>query len=63
MAVTTRRGKKTTIHPPMSSLVKGEMKKNKKLVEASEELVDKMEKEVEVSKKVVPISRPPPPFI
>ena len=53
MAVTTR-GCKQTIDRTMLSVVEGEMRKDKDVVEASEELFDKTTKEEEVHKKVVP---------
>ena len=46
----------------MSYVVEDNMRKDKEVVEASGELVDKTTKEAEVSQKVVPIPRPPPPF-
>ena len=43
MTVTTRRGKQT-IDPPMPFVVECDMRKDKDVVEASGELVDKMMK-------------------
>ncbi|XP_069148240.1 uncharacterized protein [Solanum lycopersicum] len=56
------RGGKQTVDPPIPSVVEDEMRKDKEVVETSDELVDKMMKEIEVPQKLVPFRRPPPPF-
>ena len=61
MALTTRGGKHT-IDPHMSSVVKGDMSKGEKVVEASGEFMDKMAKETDLSQRIVPIAISPPPF-
>ena len=50
MEVTTRRGKKTT-DPPMPSVVKDEIIKDKAVVKTSNKLVGKAAKEAEVHRK------------
>ena len=62
MVVTTQGGKQT-IDPPMPSGVEDEVRKDNEVVEDNCELVDKVVKEVEIPQKVIPVPRPPLPFL
>ncbi|KAK4706665.1 hypothetical protein R3W88_033765 [Solanum pinnatisectum] len=62
MTVTTRRGKQT-IDPSMSSKVERVVEKDADEIEVTGDPKDATEKETEVTLKVVPMPRPPPPFL
>ena len=62
MAITTQGGKQT-IDPPMPSNEQKVRKDNDKVVECSVKAKDSTGKYVEVPIKVIPIPRPPPPFL
>ena len=62
MAITTR-GCKETIDPPMPSNEEKARKDNYKVVKGSGEAEDSTGKDAEVPIKVIPMPRPPPPFL
>ena len=62
MAITTR-GCKQTIDPPMPSHEDKVRNDNDKVVEGSGEAEDSTGKDAEVPIKVIPMPRPPPPFL
>ena len=62
MAITTRGGKQT-IDPPMPSNKKKVRKDDDKVVKGSGEAEESTGKDAEVPIKVIPMPRPPPPFL
>ncbi|KAK4706629.1 hypothetical protein R3W88_033820 [Solanum pinnatisectum] len=62
MIVTTRKGKQT-IDPSMSSKVERVVEKDADEIVVTGDPKDATEKETEVTLKVVPMPRPPPPFL
>ena len=62
MKITTRGGKQT-IDPHMPSKVEKVIKDNDKVIEGSGEVENNTGKDGEVPIKVIPIPRPPPPFL
>ena len=62
IAITTRGGKQT-IEPPMPSNEEKVRKDNDKVVEDSGEAEDNTGKNAKVHIKVIPMPRPPPPFL
>ena len=62
MSITTR-GDKQTIDPPMPSNEEKVRKDNDKMVEGCGEAEDSTGKDAEVPIKVIPMPRPPPPFL
>ena len=62
MAITTQGGKQTIdlpVHPNEEKVIQD----NDKVVEVSGKVEDNSRKYVEVLKKVIPMPRPPPPFL
>ena len=62
MAIISRGGKQT-IDSTMPSNEENVRKDNDKVVEGSGEAEDSTRKDVEVPIKVIPMPRPPPPFL
>ena len=62
MVITTRGGKQA-IDPPMPSNEKKMRKDDDKVVKGSVEAEESTRKDVEVPTKVIPMPRPPPPFL